>query len=141
MARLGEAWDAFIVAVRRARARARTGERDEGLTLSQYELVRTLTNGDGLPSGKLAELAGIAPATATQILDGLERAALIERSRSPGDRRTVTITLTTKGRRQVEQKRRRIADRRRQFFESFAPEERAQTARLLRHITQVISEL
>jgi DNA-binding MarR family transcriptional regulator len=138
-ARLTDAWDAFIVAVRRARSRS--GEREGGLTLSQYELLRALTASAGLPSGRLAEMAGIAPASATQILDGLERAGIVERSRSSGDRRTVTITLTAEGRHQVERKRRSIADRRRRFFDSFPAEERAQTERLLRHLTKVIGEL
>jgi DNA-binding MarR family transcriptional regulator len=136
---LAEAWDVFFAAVRRARSRS--GEREEGLTLSQYELLRPLTGSGGLPSGRLAENAGIAAASATQMLDRLEQAGVIERSHSPGDRRIVTITLTAEGRRKLQRKRRRIADQRRRFFESFPPEERRQTERLLRHLTQVISEL
>jgi DNA-binding MarR family transcriptional regulator len=136
---LAEAWDTFFMAVRRARSRS--GEREEGLTLSQYELLRALTGSGGIPSGKLAEIAGIAAASATQMLDRLEQAGVIERSHSPGDRRVVTITLTEEGRRQIERKRRRIAGQRRRFFDSFPPEERRQTERLLRHLAQVISEI
>jgi hypothetical protein len=63
LARLGSAWDGFLAAVRRARARG--GERDDGLlTLSQYEFIRPLIGGNGLPVGRLAEMSGIAPATA-----------------------------------------------------------------------------
>jgi DNA-binding MarR family transcriptional regulator len=139
LAHLAEAWDAFFVAVRRARSRS--GEREEGLTLSQYELLRPLTGSDGMPSGKLAEIAGVAAASATQMLDRLEQAGVIERSHSPGDRRIVTITLTAEGRRKLERKHRQIADQRRRFFGSFPPEERRQTERLLRYLTQVISEV
>jgi DNA-binding MarR family transcriptional regulator len=136
---LAEAWDAFFIALRRARSRSR--EREDGLTLSQYELLRPLTGSGGMPSGKLAEIAGIAAASATQMLDRLEQAGVIERSHSPGDRRIVTITLTAEGRRKLRRKHRRIADQRRRFFDSFPPEERRQTERLLRSLTQVISDL
>jgi DNA-binding MarR family transcriptional regulator len=139
LAELVEAWDAFVLALRRARARS--GGREEGLTLAQYELLRALPADGGLPSGRLAELAGIAAASASQMLDGLERAGLIERTRPPTDRRTVMIALTGDGRRQVESKRRLIADRRRRFFDSLPAEERARTEGLLRHLTQVIDEL
>jgi DNA-binding MarR family transcriptional regulator len=139
LADLADAWDAFVLAVRHVRSRS--GEQDEGLTLSQYELLRALRGTTGLPSGKLAGIAGIAAASATQMLDRLERAGVVERSRPPGDRRTVMIVLTAKGRVWVERKHRQIADRRRRFFESFPAEERAQTERLLRHITRVIDDL
>jgi MarR family transcriptional regulator, organic hydroperoxide resistance regulator len=137
--RLGAAWEAFIVAVRRARAR--TGERETGLSLSQYEFLRPLWSSDGLPVTQLAERFGIAPATATGILDGLARSGIIERTRAAADRRTVTITLTDEGRRRVARKRRSIARQRRRLFESLAPEERAHTERLLRHLAQVIAEI
>jgi MarR family transcriptional regulator, organic hydroperoxide resistance regulator len=138
LSRLTDAWDEFIVAVRRNRARS--GALDRGLSLSQYQFARPLLSGS-LPSGRLAERFGIAPATATQIIDGLEREGLVERSRAPGDRRCVTITLTGKGRRAIERKRRLLSEQRRRLFEGLAPEERPQAERVLRHLAQVMHEL
>src|SRR5579884_718276 len=86
--RLADAWDEFIVSVRRFRARV--GEPGEGLSLSQYEFVRPLVSSEGLPVSRLAERFGIASATATQMLDALERDGVIARARSDRDRRTVT---------------------------------------------------
>lgn len=134
-----DAWDEFIVAIRRARTRR--GERDEGLSLSQYEFVRPLIGGDGLPVSRLAERFGIAPATATQILDALERGGLVERKRTAQDRRTVLITLTPEGCRQLERKRRSLAAQRRRFLAKLAPGERAQAERLLRHLAEVIAQV
>lgn len=136
---LAEAWDDFVVALRRARGRS--GARGESLTLSQYELLRPLPRQGALPSGKLAELAGIAPASAGQMLDGLERDGVIERSGHPADRRLVTIALTAEGRRRLTRKRRAIAARRQRFLDAFPAAERAQTERVLRHLTEVIGEL
>jgi DNA-binding MarR family transcriptional regulator len=137
--RLAGAWEEFIAAVRRARTRGR--EREEGLSLSQYEFVRPLISADGLPISRLSERSGISAATATQIVDGLERARIIARSRSPQDRRTVIISLTPEGRQQVERKRRNLATQRRRFFQNFAPEERAQTERVLHHLAEVIGRV
>jgi DNA-binding MarR family transcriptional regulator len=139
LARLSAAWEEFIVAVRRARARR--GEPEEGLSLSQYEFVRPLTACDGLPVSRLAEKFGVAPATATQIVDALERSGIVERRRTAQDRRMVTISLTPEGHQQAERKRRSLAGQHRRFLKTLAPEERGQTERLLRHLAQVIAEL
>ncbi len=137
--RLNEAWERFIAAVRRTRAR--TGGPEDGLSLSQYELIKPLTSGASLPVGRLAERVGIAPATATQIFDCLERDGLIERSRTAVDRRTVNVALTGGGRRALERKRRGLVDQRRRLFENLEPEERGQAERVLRHLAEIMEEL
>jgi DNA-binding MarR family transcriptional regulator len=50
-----------------------------------------------LSPSELAEKAGVTRGTITGFLDGLERARLIEREDHPGDRRMLTISLTTRG--------------------------------------------
>jgi DNA-binding MarR family transcriptional regulator len=137
--RLNEAWERFIAAVRRTRARS--GGNEDGLSLSQYELIKPLTSGRRLPVGRLAERVGIAPATATQILDCLERDGLVERSRTATDRRTVNVSLTSGGRRALERKRRGLVDQRRQLFENLEPEERGQAERVLRHLAEIMEKL
>jgi DNA-binding MarR family transcriptional regulator len=140
LARLSSAWEGFLDAIRRGRARV--GERiEDGLTLSQYEFLRPLIGSDGLPVGRLAERSGIAPASATQLLDGLERAGIIQRARIAKDRRTVTITLTDEGRKRVARKRRNIINQRRKLFETVAPDERPQAERFLRHLAETIPQL
>lgn len=133
------AWEEFLGAVRRAQAS--TGEREPELTLSQYHLLQGLRDHPGLSVGKLAEAAGIRPATATRVLDGLERDGVVERSRSAADRRAVTVALTAGGRRRLERKRRALGGHRRALAERLAPEERAQAERLLRHLAELLGEL
>jgi DNA-binding MarR family transcriptional regulator len=65
----------------------------------------------------------------------------VQRSRTGGDRRRVTITLTDQGRRAIERKRRLLSEQRRRLFEGLAPEERPQAERVLRHLAQVMHEL
>ena len=136
--RLNEAWERFIAAVRRTRAR--TGGFEDGLSLSQYELIKPLASG-GETIGRLAERVGIAPATATQILDGLERGGAVQRSRTVADRRTVNVTLTEGGRRALERKRRGLVNQRRRLFENLEPEERGQAERLLLHLAEIMDDL
>src|SRR3954469_5823691 len=66
---------------RRASARARGRLASEGdLTLSQYHLLEPLLSADApLGVGELACAAGVSAPTATRMLAGLEREALVER--------------------------------------------------------------
>ncbi len=133
------AWERFVVALRRSQARNRdSGDR---LSLSQWDLLRPLADDDALTVGKLAETAGIAPATATRVLDGLVRSGDVERIRPENDRRTVAVTLTAAGRERLERTRRWISARERRLFDRLAPGERGQAERLLRHLAEVVEEL
>jgi DNA-binding MarR family transcriptional regulator len=137
--RFTEAWDAFVLAIRRSQARRLQSPED--LTLAQYYLLSPLETERGVALSRLAELAGIAPPTATRIIDGLEKAGLVNRERSSTDRRTVLVSLTPTGRRRVVRKRTELADRRRRLYENLEPDERRQSERLLRHLAELISQL
>lgn len=138
--RFTEAWDAFVLAVRRAQARGQQ-QAPEELTLSQYYLLRPLDDGRSMPMCDLADCAGIAPPTATRVLDGLERAELVSRQRSPQDRRTVLISLTSEGRRRLRRKIRQLRERRERLYTRLEPHEREQSEELLRHLAELLGEL
>ena len=72
-------------AVRRLRGRE-THSPDE-LSDAQFQLLFGLRAGKLLSGGELACVAGLSPATTTQMLDGLEAAGLVVRERSLQDRR------------------------------------------------------
>src|SRR4051794_5070941 len=84
---------------RRASARARGRLASEGdLTLSQYHLLEPLLTAPApLGVGELACAAGVSAPTATRMLAGLEREALVERRACTRDRRGVRVALTTEG--------------------------------------------
>jgi DNA-binding MarR family transcriptional regulator len=134
-----EAWDEFVVAIRRAQARG--PQSPEDLTLAQYYLLQPLAREKTDQLCRLADSAGIAPPTATRIIDGLEKAGVVRRERSAADRRTVLISLTAPGRKRFERKREELAQRRRRLYENLEPGERAQSGRLLGHLAERVGQL
>lgn len=138
VARFSDAWDALLVAVRRAQARgARAGE---DLSLSQYQLLAPLTDGRQ-PVGRLAAGAGISAPTATRVLDGLERSGAVLRERCLEDRREVLVSLTDAGRERLAAKHAQLEARRHHLYERLDPDERPQSTRLLHHLAELLGEL
>lgn len=77
------------------------GERvgEIGLSLNGWFALRTLWEKDGLTQVELARALDITPASIVGIVNTLERAGLVERRRSPRDRRARQVCLTAAGRR------------------------------------------
>jgi DNA-binding MarR family transcriptional regulator len=134
------AWDSFFRAVRRARGRAVAQPPEHGLTLSQYHLLVPLAGGGSQTIRVLAEAAGVAPPTATRMLDGLERDRLVTRTPSATDRRCVTVDLTAAGRDALERTERAIVAGRARIAGSLTGAEREQAAVLLRRLAVVVEE-
>ena len=139
-AALNEAWERFFAALRRAKGRAARQDGTE-LSLSQYQLIAALREGPEARIGELAESAGVAPPTATRMLDGLERDGIVSREHAEDDRRAVIVRLTARGRELLEQKQARVVEKRRALFASLSAEEREQAAALLDRLAEVIEEL
>ncbi len=117
-------FDAFAQAVRRARG-ANSPSPDNGtLTLSQYALLQALATRNQARVQELAAEAGITASTATRILDALERRAIIHRTRSPDDRRVVTVTLTEFGREALSHQDEWMRGRQRAFYATLPEVER-----------------
>ncbi len=134
------AFDALAQAVRRARgAAAQAGDAD--LTLSQFALLRPLAEREQAQVRELADDAGIAPPTATRILDALERRGLVQRTRSEEDRRAVNVTLTPVGGGALARQTRWIRGRQRDFYEALPEVERELAPDLLQRIAGLIDEL
>jgi MarR family transcriptional regulator, organic hydroperoxide resistance regulator len=134
------AWDAFLGALRRARARASNDPRAK-LSLSQYHLIRPLDDSRELPVGELAAAAAVSPPTATRMLDGLERDGIVTREHSHSDRRCVEIQLTPQGRRLLRSERARVEAKREELFAQLSPDERVQAEHLLQRLAELIEEL
>jgi DNA-binding MarR family transcriptional regulator len=90
---------------------------------------------------ELADQAGIAPSTATRILDALERRGIVDRRPSSGDRRGVMITLTAAGRQILGDEDGWMRGREREFYASLPPHERALAPDLLRRLATFIDQL
>ncbi|MFL6216856.1 MAG: MarR family winged helix-turn-helix transcriptional regulator [Blastocatellia bacterium] len=76
------------------------------MTLPQAQALKLLMSGP-LSTGDLAASLGISAPAVTQLTDRLVRKQLIERRAADGDRRSVMIALTERGRQAVESFRKR----------------------------------
>lgn len=134
------AFESFAQAVRRARGATPTAA-PGWLTLSQYALLLPLADTDVARVSDLAGEAGVAPSTATRILDALERRAMVRRERSLEDRRGVTVTLTDDGREALRRQDDWMRARRLAFFGELPASERALVSGLLLRLAGLIDEL
>lgn len=68
-----------------------------GLTSSQFDIVATLGNTDGMNFKELGEKTLITKGTLTGVVDRLEAKGLVRRIASPSDGRSQIVQLTRKG--------------------------------------------
>lgn len=134
------AFETLAQAVRRARG-AVAQDLPGRLTLSQYSLLQPLAAGAGSRVSDLAAQAGIAASTASRILDALERREIVLRSRSPGDRRGVVVTLTEQGREALDRQGGWMRGRQMEFFAGLPADERAIVSDLLVRLADLIDDL
>lgn len=69
-----------------------------GLTYPQYLVLNVLWLQDGRTVGEIAEHLALEPSTLTPLLQRLETAELVRRTRNPGNARQVIVELTDGGR-------------------------------------------
>jgi DNA-binding MarR family transcriptional regulator len=134
------AFETLAKAVRRARGVARQAVPGH-LTVSQYGLLLPLCGRETARVSDLAAEAGIAPSTATRILDALERRAIVRRTRSVDDRRGVTVTLTELGARTLSDQDGWMRARKLAFFDALPAQERELVADLLDRLAALIDDL
>src|SRR5207248_5255120 len=123
------------------RLRGRDTQRPGELGFAQYHLLFGLSTGDHLSTGQLATVADLAPATVTQMLDGLVAMGLVERTRSERDRRVVTCALTSRGRELITAKRAHWEERWKRTLSEFSSEELATAAAVLERLRAMYDEL
>jgi DNA-binding MarR family transcriptional regulator len=71
--------------------------REMRLTASQFDVIATLGDTDGLTCSELSAQTLVTKGTLTGVLDRLARKGLIRRESVPSDRRSTRIRLTDKG--------------------------------------------
>ena len=138
-----DALEDFMRAVRRAHSRFAPSEEHE-LSPAQFHLLDPLLTAAGpvpLALGALAEAAGVSAPTATRMLDGLERHGYVERVRCADDRRIVRVGLTDEGIARVERRRTEKAVRHAEMFDSLAPSEQRNAARVLAQLATAVEEM
>jgi DNA-binding MarR family transcriptional regulator len=134
---LGQAFKGAIAAQRRLVARAnRPGE----LGHAQYSLLFGLCDGGTRSARELALGAAVSAAAATEMLEALEAAGLVRRTRSEHDRRVVLTSLTERGQELVEERRGRYEPRWRAALEDFSDKELRTAAAVLERLRELFDE-
>jgi len=136
---VGLAFKRAMVAVRKLRGREtqRVGQ----LSYAQYGLLHGLAGRSDCSARELAEHTDLSPATVAQMLEHLEAAGLITRTRSEQDRRVVLSALTEHGAAIVAERQARMEDRWNSALEEFSTEELTVAAKVLHRAADVFESL
>ena len=127
---------AFLLAQLGAHAAARYGERiaDLDLTPAQTGVLRLVMTGPGLSQRDLATRLGVGPSTVVALVDELETRGLLERRRSPTDRRHHALHLTDAGTRTMAEVRTVAVEHDADLTAALDDDERRVLADLLRRV-------
>jgi DNA-binding MarR family transcriptional regulator len=101
------------------------------LTPSQFDVIATLGDTEGMTCSDLSEATLVTKGTLTGVLDRLEAKGLIRRDDVEGDRRCIKIRLTEKGEALFQRTFPAHADFLRPFFERALTQKEADQARTL----------
>lgn len=78
--------------------RRKMADDDLGISPVQSAVLFLLVEGDGRKLGEMASLVGVDNSALTRLADRMEKAGLIRRQASSGDRRAINAFITDKGR-------------------------------------------
>ena len=73
-----------------------------GLTIAQFRCLKMVHLSADASLGDLADANGVSPPAMSKLVDGLVESGLLERRSATDDRRRLSLTLTSAGRRKLE---------------------------------------
>ena len=123
------------------RLRGRETHQPSELSDAQYSALFCLRARETLSTGEIAMAADVSPASATEMLDALARAGLVERTRSQRDRRVVLSSLTERGRELVEARRAKFEPRFQAALAPFSPDELRSAAAVLDALREMFEQV
>lgn len=136
---VGMAFKRAMVAVRKLRGRET--QRIGQLSYAQYGLLHGLAGGCEVSSRELAGQTDLSPATVTQMLESLEAAGLVTRTRSELDRRVVLSVLTDRGAAVLAERQQKMEGRWKQALDECSDAELAAAAKVLHRVADVFESL
>ncbi len=116
-----------------------TDIKDTGLTSGQPKVLDYLLSHDGAVQKEIAEACHIEPATITSVLAGMEACGLIERKNMNGNRRSLYVYLTDKGRCHAEQVRSKFEMIEAKALSGLSKDESEQLISLLTRLNENVS--
>jgi DNA-binding MarR family transcriptional regulator len=135
---LAQSFRGALAAMRRMRGRETHNPVE--LSYAQYGLLFRLADGKPLSTRELALAADVSPATATEMLDCLAAAGLVERKRSEHDKRVVFTSLTARGNALTEERRARYEPLWRAAMSGYTEEELQTAAAVLDSVRRMFDE-
>lgn len=113
--------------------------KDTGLTIGQPKVLDYLKDHDGAGQKDIARGCHIEPGTLTTILNRMEDAGLVERRMLNGNRRSLYVFLTEKGKGQLKLVTEAFSAMEEKAFQNISETERATFMRLMHRIYENIS--
>ena len=107
-----------------------------GVTRAQWKVLFKLTRRPGLRQVELADLLDLEPITLCRIVDRLDEAGLVERSRDPDDRRAWRLNVTQKAQPLIEKLQAVGAELVGQAFAGIDPNDIETTRRVLAQVRE-----
>ena len=110
------------------------------LTAGQPKVLDYLKDHDGAGQKEIAAACHIEPATLTSVLNRMEEKGMIERRMRNGNRRSLYVFLSEKGKELSDVVEREFDRAEEQALAGFSPEEREECRRMLRRICENLTE-
>ena len=130
----GSVGDLFWAVARQLRHTSRETLAPWDVTPSQLRALGTLMRHGAARPGALAKHLGIAPRSATEVVDALEQRGLVRRETDPDDRRATLVVVTDAGRELAAAVRKARAAETDRAFAGLPDADRAELERLLRQL-------
>lgn len=108
------------------------------LTYQQYNVLRLVDTQGPQPQAEVARWLMVTAPVVTRLAATLADAGLVERRPDPGDRRTVLLALTAKGRRRARAMRRDLLEAARDLLEPIPTSRRRAVARALEELQVLV---
>ncbi len=126
--------EAFWALTRSLRLAARAATAQWDVTPSQARALRVVGRHGALRPSELSEHLGIAPRSATEVIDDLEAKGLVARRPDPNDRRATLVALTERGAELGEQMRGARGAEAERLFDQLSSADRRELARILKQL-------
>jgi DNA-binding MarR family transcriptional regulator len=126
--------EAFWAVTRRLRVHTRIALEPWHVSPSQSRALGVLSRHGAMRLSALAEHLHIAPRSATEVIDDLEKRGLAVRRPDPSDRRATLVTLTPEGVSTVQAINEARAAEGERLFAGLDPADRADLTRILRQL-------
>jgi DNA-binding MarR family transcriptional regulator len=125
------------------RLNRRRGKKSSGLdlTFSQARTIWLLHAHESHTMSELAEKSAVSRPAATSNVDALEKLGMIERFADPSDRRVVRVQLSGKGRKWVQEHKKRHKEDMARILSKLSGRERAELAESLEKTYRILSRI